>query len=158
MSQYPEIGKAAPDFNSPVIGGKYKEGDTVSLSALKGQNVILYFYPKDDTPGCTTQACALRDGWSDLSAKAAVFGVSPDPVQSHIEFIEKYSLPFPLISDEDHAIAKAYGVWVEKNNFGKTYMGVERSTFLVDGAGNLKAVFPKVKPDEHLGLVLESLG
>lgn len=158
MSQYPEIGQTAPDFTAPVTGGSYQPGDTVTLSALRGQNVILYFYPKDDTPGCTAQACALRDGWHELSGKALVFGISPDPVKSHSKFIEKFSLPFPLISDEDHAIAQAYGVWVEKSMYGKKYWGNERTTFLIDTAGNLSAVFPKVKPDEHFAMIQERLG
>jgi peroxiredoxin Q/BCP len=122
MSQYPEIGSPAPDFTAPVIGGSYAAGDTLTLSALQGKNVVLYFYPKDDTPGCTAQACALRDGWDDLSDKALVFGISPDNTRSHNKFIEKFSLPFPLISDEDHAIAEAYGVWVEKSMYGNRYV------------------------------------
>jgi thioredoxin-dependent peroxiredoxin len=158
MSQYPDTGKTAPDFTAHVTGGDYSANSTVTLSALKGQNVLLYFYPKDDTPGCTTQACALRDGWDDLKERVLVFGVSPDAAESHTKFIEKFSLPFPLISDEDHAISEAYGVWVEKSMYGKTFMGVERSTFLIDAEGNLKAVFPKVKPDEHLEQVLAALG
>jgi len=107
-------GKKAPAFKAPVIGGSYGEGDTVSLADLKGQTVVLYFYPKDDTPGCTAQACALRDGWSRIKKRAAVFGVSVDPLQSHAKFIKKHSLPFPLISDETKEIVQAYGVWVGK--------------------------------------------
>ena len=100
----PTLQSPAPDFTAPVIGGSYQAGDTVTLSQLKGQTVVLYFYPKDDTPGCTKQACALRDGWSQISQKALVFGISTDPVKRHAKFIQKYSLPFPLIADEDQQI------------------------------------------------------
>ena len=158
MANYPALNAPAPDFTASVTGGDYASGATVTLSALQGQTVILYFYPKDDTPGCTTQACALRDGWDDLKEKALVFGVSPDPQKSHKKFIEKFNLPFPLLSDEDHAIGEAYGVWVEKSMYGKNYMGMERTTFVIAADGTLKAVFPKVKPDEHLGLLEDVLG
>ncbi len=154
----PALHQPAPDFTAPVIGGEYSEGETVTLSELRGRPVVLYFYPKDDTPGCTTQACGLRDGWDTISDKARVFGVSIDPVASHQKFISKFSLPFPLLSDEDQRIVKAYGVWVEKNMYGKKYMGTERSTFVIDAEGNLKAILEKVKPDEHLDLVLGALG
>src|SRR6187551_634075 len=157
MSQYPEIGKPAPEFTSPVIGGIYKAGDTVTLSALRGQNVILYFYPKDDTPGCTTQACALRDSWSDLESRGEIFGVSVDSAASHEKFINKYHLPFPLLSDPEHKIVEAYGVWVEKSMYGKKYMGAERSTFLIDGSGRISAIHRKVKPEAHVDLLLSSL-
>jgi peroxiredoxin Q/BCP len=119
--------------------------------------VVLYFYPKDDTPGCTTQACGLRDVWAELSAKAVVFGVSTDPEKSHRKFIDKYSLPFPLLSDADQELVKDYGVWVEKSMYGKTYMGTERSTFVIGPDGVLKAVFRKVKPAEHASLLLDVL-
>lgn len=157
-SSYPSLGAVAPDFCAPVVGGSHASDDTVTLSALKGTTVILYFYPKDDTPGCTTQACALRDAWDQLREKALLFGVSPDNAKSHAKFIEKFSLPFPLLSDEDHAIAEAYGVWVEKSMYGKKYMGMERTTFVIAADGTVKAVFPKVKPDEHLDQVLAVLG
>lgn len=127
------------------------------LSDLRGETVVLYFYPKDDTPGCTKQACALRDGWADITTKAKVFGVSIDSVKSHEKFIQKYSLPFPILSDEDQNIVSAYGVWVEKNMYGKKYMGTERTTFVIGPDGVIKAVFPKVKPEEHLEKVLEVL-
>ena len=117
----------------------------------------MYFYPKDDTPGCTKQACALRDGWAQIAKKAKVFGVSIDSVKSHDKFIKKHSLPFALIADEDHAIVEAYGVWVEKSMYGKTYMGTERTTFVIAPDGMIKAVLPKVKPDEHLEQVLALL-
>jgi thioredoxin-dependent peroxiredoxin len=150
-------GKKAPAFKAPVIGGSYEEGATVSLADLKGQTVVLYFYPKDNTPGCTAQACALRDGWSRIQNKAAVFGVSVDSPKSHANFIKKQSLPFPLISDEAKEIVQAYGVWVEKSMYGKKYMGTERSTVIIGPDGKVKAVLRKVQPAEHLDLVLEAL-
>jgi peroxiredoxin Q/BCP len=151
-------GKKAPAFKAPVIGGSYEEGATISLADLKGQTVVLYFYPKDNTPGCTTQACALRDGWSRIQKKAAVFGVSVDPLNSHAKFIKKNSLPFPLISDEAKEIVQAYGVWVENSMYGKKYMGTERSTVIIGPDGKVKAVLRKVQPAEHLDLVLQALG
>lgn len=151
-------GKKAPTFSAPVIGGEYAEGSTVSLTALKGQTVVLYFYPKDDTPGCTTQACALRDGWDRIKARAAVFGVSIDPVKSHAKFIKKHTLPFPLISDESKEIVEAYGMWVEKSMYGKKYMGTERSTVIIAPDGKVQAVLRQVKPPEHLDLVIKELG
>jgi peroxiredoxin Q/BCP len=154
---YPTLGSPAPAFTLPVTGGNYPEDATVSLQDLAGQSYVLYFYPKDDTPGCTTQACALRDGWAGLSGKAAVFGVSTDPLKSHRKFIQKYSLPFPLLSDEDKTLAEAYGVWVEKSLYGKTYMGTERTTFVIGPDGTLKAVLPKVKPADHLDQLLAAL-
>lgn len=152
------IGKKAPAFKAPVIGGGYEEGATISLPDLKGRTVVLYFYPKDDTPGCTTQACALRDGWDRIRQKAAVFGVSVDPPKSHAKFINKHSLPFPLISDEAKEIVQAYGVWVEKSMYGKKYMGTERSTVIIGPDGRVQAVLRKVQPAEHLDLVLKALG
>lgn len=153
----PVLHSAAPDFTAPVAGGDFKSGDTVTLSKLKGIPVVLYFYPKDDTPGCTKQACGIRDSWSALKKKAQIFGVSPDSVKSHEKFIKKHELPFPLIADEDKTIAEAYGVWVEKSLYGRKYMGVERSTFVIDAKGKIAAVFERVKPEEHVGMVLESL-
>jgi len=159
MNNTPElIGKKAPAFEAPVIGGNYEEGATVSLADLKGQMVVLYFYPKDDTPGCTAQACALRDGWSRIQNKAAVFGVRVDSPKSHAKFIQKHGLPFPLISDETKEIVQAYGVWVEKSMYGKKYMGTERSTIIIGPEGKVTAVLRKVKPAEHLDLVLQALG
>jgi len=152
------IGKKAPSFKASVIGGKYKEGDTVSLADLKGQTVVLYFYPKDNTPGCTTQACSLRDGWGGVQKKAAVFGVSADPLKSHASFIKKHNLPFPLISDEAREIIQAYGMWVEKSMYGKKYMGTERSTVIIGPDGKVKTVLRKVQPAEHLDLLLQALG
>ncbi len=158
MSTSLNPGSPAPAFEAPVVGGSYSPGETISLAALKGRPVVLYFYPKDDTPGCTKQACALRDGWSSIQKKAHVFGVSIDSVKSHEKFIKKHALPFPLLADEDKKLVEAYGVWVEKSMYGKKYMGTERSTFIIDAKGNIKAVLRKVKPEEHLDLVLAELG
>lgn len=153
----PALHSTAPDFTAPVIGGIYESGATVTLSQLRSRPVVLYFYPKDDTPGCTKQACALRDGWAQISRKAQVFGISIDSIKRHAKFIDKYTLPFPLIADEDQRIVEAYGVWVEKSMYGKTYMGTERSTFVIDKEGKIAAILEKVKPDEHLELVLKAL-
>jgi peroxiredoxin Q/BCP len=157
MSSQPKPGSKAPAFAAQAIGGSYTTPTTVKLADLKGETVVLYFYPKDDTPGCTKQACELRDGWNDISKKAKVFGISVDPIKRHEKFIAKYELPFPLLSDEDHKIVEAYGVWVEKSLYGKTYMGTERATFIIGPDGKIKAVLPKVKPAEHLAQVLECL-
>jgi peroxiredoxin Q/BCP len=153
----PAVQSQAPDFTAAVAGGTYPSGATVTLSQLRGKPVVLYFYPKDDTPGCTKQACALRDEWAALSEKALVFGISTDPVKSHEKFIKKYDLPFPLIADDDQKIVNAYGVWVEKSMYGKTYMGTERSTFEIGADGRITAILEKVKPDEHLAQVLAML-
>ena len=147
-------GSPAPDFTLTS-----DTGDTVSLSALKGKPVVLYFYPKDDTPGCTKQACGIRDAWGEFERSGAVvLGVSPDSEASHVKFKEKYELPFTLLADPDHATAEAYGVWVEKSMYGKTYMGVERSTFVIDADGKLAKVMRKVKPETHADDVLAALG
>ena len=127
-------------------------------SSLKGSPVVLYFYPKDDTPGCTSQACGIRDAYAEFEdAGAIVLGVSPDGEASHAKFKKKYELPFTLLADADHAVADAYGVWGEKTFAGKTYMGVERSTFVLDPEGNIGRIFRKVKPDEHADQVLDAL-
>jgi peroxiredoxin Q/BCP len=147
------IGAKAPAFSAPDQSGKI-----VSLSDFKGKTVILYFYPKDDTPGCTVEACSFRDEHSVFLKKGAVvIGVSPDSPKKHTKFIEKFSLPFPLLADEDHAICEAYGTWVEKSMYGKKYMGVERSTFVIDPQGKLKAIYRKVKPAEHVAEVMAEL-
>lgn len=153
----PALHTLAPDFTAPVIGGTYKSETTLTLSHLRGQKIVLYFYPKDDTPGCTKQACALRDAWSQISSRALLFGISTDPIKRHAKFIEKHTLPFPLIADEDHTIVNAYGVWVEKTLYGKKYMGTERSTFIISETGHITTVLEKVKPDEHLEAVLAAL-
>jgi peroxiredoxin Q/BCP len=157
MSETLQPGSKAPAFRATAIGGEYGDGKTVSLSDFKGKTVVLYFYPKDDTPGCTAQACALRDAWSRFAGRAVVFGVSIDPPKSHTKFVEKYSLPFPLISDVEKKIVEAYAVWVEKSMYGKKYMGTERSTFVIGGDGKIKAVFRKVKPAGHAEQVLATL-
>jgi len=154
---YPAIGQEAPAINAPVIGGDFAPGSHLTLNSLKGETVVLYFYPKDNTPGCTKQACALRDDWAAIQSKARFFGVSIDSAASHEKFIQKFGLPFPLIVDEDHQIAEAYGVWVEKSMYGKKYFGTERTTFIIDPSGKIQAVLPKIKPEQHLSQVLDSL-
>ena len=154
-----KIGDKAPTFTTTTVGGSYGSGTPLSLADLKGKPVVLYFYPKDDTPGCTTQACGIRDSWKEIEATgAALFGVSIDPVKAHEKFITKFELPFPLLADTDKAIVTAYGVWVEKSMYGKKYMGTERTTFVIDAKGKITAIFPKVKPAEHADLVLKALG
>jgi thioredoxin-dependent peroxiredoxin len=127
-------GDQAPDFTLPA-----DDGSTVTLSSFRGKKVIVYFYPKDDTSGCTAQACEFRDILPRIDeAGAVVLGISPDPVKSHVKFRDKYDLNFPLLADEDHAVAEAYGVWVEKSMYGRTYFGIERSTFLIDEEGRFR--------------------
>ena len=146
-------GQEAPDFEL-----KNDAGETVRLSAFRGTPIVLYFYPKDDTPGCTTQACGIRDAYGEFErAGAIVFGVSPDNERSHGKFREKYDLPFNLLADTDHAVAEQYGVWGERSFMGKSYMGVSRSTFVIGSDGTVKKVFPKVKPAEHAADVLAAL-
>jgi thioredoxin-dependent peroxiredoxin len=143
------VGHVAPDFGATAVGGKYGDGTVVRLKDLRGTSVVLYFYPKDDTPGCTAQAFGLRDAWSEFADRAEIFGVSIDPVKSHEKFIEKYQLPFPLLSDPEKKIVEAYGVWVEKSMYGKKYMGTERTTFVIDAKGRVAKILRKVKPAEH---------
>lgn len=150
-------GDKAPAFRAVAVGGEFGEGREVTLEDFRETPVVLYFYPKDDTPGCTAQACGLRDSWASVKNKAKIFGVSVDSAQSHRKFMEKYQLPFPLLSDPDKALVNAYGVWVEKSMYGRKYMGAERSTFVIDGHGRLAAIFRKVKPEEHVGLVRNAL-
>jgi peroxiredoxin Q/BCP len=150
-------GDPAPDFTSTAVGGKYGDGAIVRLKELRGRRVVLYFYPKDDTPGCTTQACGLRDAWSEFAGAAEIFGVSIDAEKSHQKFIEKYQLPFPLLSDPDKKIVSAYGVWVEKSMYGKKYLGTERTTFVIDAEGRIAAILPKVKPAEHVSQLQAAL-
>ena len=148
-----EEGKPAPDFEL-----KSDSGETVKLSDLRGKQVVLYFYPKDDTPGCTTQACGIRDVYGEFEREGAVvLGVSPDDERSHVKFKEKFELPFTLLADEEHQVADEYGVWGEKSYMGKTYWGVSRSTFVIDEDGVVKRVMHKVKPDTHADEVLETL-
>ena len=158
MSDVLKVGDAAPSFEAVALGGPYGTGETVKLADFAGKHVVLYFYPKDDTPGCTTQACGVRDRWPDFqNLDAVVFGVSTDSLASHRAFIDKHGLPFPLLSDETGDIVRAYGVWVEKSMYGRKYMGLERSTFVIDGAGRISAIFRRVKPDQHADQVLATL-
>ena len=152
-----KVGDKAPAFQATAVGGEYGDGRDVALRDFRGANVVLYFYPKDDTPGCTTQACSLRDSWTSVRDGAKIFGVSIDSAQSHRKFIDKYSLPFPILSDPEKKIVNSYGVWVEKSMYGRKYMGTERSTFVIDSAGRIAAIFRKVKPEEHVGLVRDAL-
>jgi thioredoxin-dependent peroxiredoxin len=146
-------GDVAPDFSAPTSGG-----GKVTLRELKGKNVLLYFYPKDDTPGCTKEACAFRDNFAEFKKRGAVvLGISTDSVKSHDKFIEKFKLPFTLVSDEDQKIVDAYGVWGEKSFMGRTFEGTHRVTFLIGPDGKIKKIWPKVKPDEHAGEVLGAL-
>jgi thioredoxin-dependent peroxiredoxin len=148
-----EIGDTAPDFTLPD-----QDGNPVKLSDLKGQKVVLYFYPKADTPGCTTQACGVRDHRPDYDAAGAVvLGVSPDPVKRVAKFHGKFDLGFPLLADEDHGVAEAYGVWVEKSMYGRKYFGNERTTFVISPDGFVTEVLRKVKPAQHDDLVLGAL-
>jgi peroxiredoxin Q/BCP len=151
------IGDRAPAFGAVAVGGEFGSGQEVRLADFRGAPVVLYFYPKDDTPGCTVQACGVRDAWSELSSRAKLFGVSVDAAASHEKFIKKYQLPFPLLTDSDKKIVNGYGVWVEKSMYGKKYMGVERSTFIIDGDGRIAAIFRKVKPEEHVKILQAAL-
>jgi peroxiredoxin Q/BCP len=148
----PKEGTTAPAFKTTD-----QNGESVSLKDLRGQKVVLYFYPKDDTPGCTKEACSFRDAYSKFKKqKITVLGVSPDKETAHKKFETKYQLPFTLLADTDHSIAEAYGVWGEKKFMGRTYMGVHRTTFLIDEKGKIKKVFEKVKPEDHASEVLEA--
>ena len=153
------VGDPAPDFTALALGGAYgTEGKQVNLRDFAGKTLVLYFYPKDDTPGCTVQACGLRDRWPDFSnLDAELFGVSTDSEQSHRAFIEKHGLPFPLLSDEEKRMVGNYGVWVEKTMSGKTFMGTERSTFVIGPDGRISAIFRRVKPEGHAEQVLEAI-
>ena len=141
-----EVGKMAPDFSLEATNG-----ETIRLSELKGKNVVIYFYPKDMTPGCTTEACDFRDQHEQFGEIGAVIlGISPDPIELHKKFMEKYGLPFLLLSDEDHSVAEEYDVWKLKKNFGKEYMGIERSTFVIDKEGKVAKEWRKVKVKGHV--------
>jgi peroxiredoxin Q/BCP len=148
-----EAGASAPDFTLPD-----QDGNEISLSGLKGETVVLYFFPRADTPGCTTQACGVRDrGGEYRSAGARVIGVSPDTVEAEKKFAGKFDLDFTLLADADHAVAEQYGAWVEKSMYGKKYMGVQRATFIIGPDGKIAKVFPKVSPKTHDDVVLEAL-
>lgn len=153
MSEFLVEGSKAPDFSAMSTSGQM-----VSLQDFVGKLVVLYFYPKDDTPGCTKEACAFRDTITDIQAKGAVvLGVSKDSPASHLKFKAKYSLNFDLLSDEDGAICHAYKVWAEKSMYGRKYMGILRVTYIIDGQGTVKKVFPKVSPTVHAQEVIEAL-
>ncbi|MDR4479132.1 MAG: thioredoxin-dependent thiol peroxidase [Nitrospira sp.] len=153
MADELEVGAKAPDFSLPD-----QHGSTVTLKSLKGKQVVLYFYPKDDTSGCTKEACDFRDAFAPIKkAGAVVLGVSKDGTASHQKFIAKYGLPFALLSDEETVVCKAFGVYKEKSMYGRKYMGIERSTFVIDPTGRLKAVFRKVKVPGHVDEVLAAL-
>ena len=146
-------GDAAPDFSAATSGG-----GKVSLADFKGKNVILYFYPRDDTPGCTKEACAFRDRFAEFKKRGAiVLGVSTDPVKSHDRFVQKFKLPFTLLADEDRRLVTAYGVWGEKSFMGRKYLGTHRVTFLIGPDGRIRKTWPQVKPDEHAAEVLAAL-
>lgn len=148
-----EEGKKAPNFKL-----KDQNGETISLDSLKGKNVVLYFYPKDDTSGCTKEACNFRDEFPKFSKlDAVILGVSPDSIESHKKFAAKYKLPFSLLSDEKREVCEKYGVWQEKSMYGKKYMGVVRTTFIINEKGIIKKIFPKVKVDDHNKEVMEAL-
>ncbi len=149
----PQVGERAPDFKLQTVGG-----NEVHLSDLKGKKVVLYFYPKDDTSGCTKEACSFQENLSALKRKGAVLlGVSADSVESHAKFANKYDLSFPLLSDPSKEVCKAYGVWKEKSLYGRRYMGIERTTFVIDEKGMIQRVFPKVKVEGHTKEVLAAL-
>jgi peroxiredoxin Q/BCP len=146
-------GSTAPSFSL-----RSDAGDTINLDDFKGRKVVLYFYPKDDTSGCTVEACEFRDSWAAVKRTgAALFGISPDGVESHQKFKRKYDLPFPLLADTDHAVAERYGAWGEKSMYGRKYQGILRSTVIIDEAGRVAKVFEKVKPKGHAKEVLEAL-
>jgi thioredoxin-dependent peroxiredoxin len=148
-----DVGQPAPPFSAQADDGR-----TVTLESLRGRYVVLYFYPKDDTPGCTTEACELRDAFPSFDASSAtILGVSPDSVASHAKFKKKYSLPFTLLADTDRAIADAYGVWKKKALYGRTFLGIERSTFLIDPAGRIAHIWRKVKARGHAAQVAAAL-
>ena len=145
-------GDKAPDFSAAN-----ENGQTVNLKDYKGKKLVLYFYPKDDTPGCTAEACSLRDGYPKFMAQGyEILGVSPDSVKKHVKFREKYSLPFSLLADEDHAVSEAYGVWGEKKFMGRTYNGIHRTTFVIDRNGNIEKIIAKVDTGKHAEQLLEA--
>ena len=148
-----EVGQPAPDFT--LLD---QLGNAVNLTGLKGSPIVLYFYPKDDTPGCTKEACGFRDAFAEFQARGArILGVSPDASKSHARFAQKFNLPFTLLADVERRVCEAYGVWKEKNLYGRKSMGVERTTFVLDASGIVRAVFPRVNVDGHSAAVLEAL-
>jgi peroxiredoxin Q/BCP len=157
MSTELKIGDRAPDFSATAVGGIYGGGQRVKLADFTGSTLVLYFYPKDDTPGCTAQACEMRDSWRELQSKAELFGVSVDSTESHQEFIKKHGLPFPLLSDPNREIVEAYQVWVEKSIYGKKYMGTERTTYIIGPNQKIQAILKRVKSTGHVALLLQAL-
>ena len=148
-----QVGEMAPEFAL-----RDQSGETVSLSGLRGKTVVLFFYPKADTTGCTAEACGFRDGKARFDEKdVALLGMSPDPVKAQSKFAEKYELPMQLLADEGHETAEKYGVWIEKSMYGRAYMGIDRTTFVIDPTGRVQSVFSKVKPNGHADEVLASL-
>jgi thioredoxin-dependent peroxiredoxin len=146
-----KVGDAAPDFTS--INDK---GENVSLSDFSGKKLVMYFYPKDDTPGCTAQACSLRDGYPQFQAKGyEILGISPDSAKKHVKFKQKFELPFPLLADESHAVSEAFGVWGEKKFMGRAYMGIHRTTFVINEAGTIERIIVKVNTENHTGQLFE---
>ena len=145
-------GSPAPEFTL-----ENDVGETVRLADLRGEWTVLYWYPKDDTPGCTTEACEIRDNWALLEGEARLFGVSPDGVKSHQKFRDKYNLPFPLLADPDHSVSEQYGLWGTKKFMGREYVGVDRATFIIDPDGNIAKIFPAVKPAGHSLEILQAL-
>jgi peroxiredoxin Q/BCP len=157
MSKELKIGDPAPGFRGTAVGGIYGGGQQVKLADFAGSSLVLYFYPKYGTPGCTAQACELRDSWRELQSKAELFGVSVDSSESHEKFIKEQGLPFPLLSDPEHEIVEAYQVWVEKSMYGKKYMGTERTTYLIGPDQKIKAILKKVKSTGHVAQLLKVL-
>jgi thioredoxin-dependent peroxiredoxin len=152
-----KVGDPAPEFKATAVGGIYGGGQEVKLANFTRSTLILYFYPKDDTPGCTAQACELRDAWRELQSKAELFGVSVDSPESHRKFIEKHGLPFPLLSDPNREIVQAYHVWVDKNIYGKTYKGTERTTYIIGPDQKIRAILKKVRSPGHVARLLQAL-
>ena len=158
MNKQLQPGDTAPDFTAVAVGGPYGDGQSITLSELRGTTVILYFYPKDDTPGCTVQACGVRDNHDVILSKGAVIlGVSIDAPAAHARFQAKHGLPFPLLSNETRTIVEAYGVWVEKSMYGKKYLGTERTTFVIGPDGIIKAIHRKIQPAAHVPTILKDL-
>ncbi len=155
MATHLEVGQTAPAFYLPA----FPEEEKIRLSRFKGKkNVVLYFYPKDDTPGCTVEACDFRDHFKRIdSAQTVVLGVSPDSIEKHKKFVDKYDLPFTLLADEEKKLCEKYGVWVEKNNYGKKYMGVQRATFLINKKGKITHIWGRVKVKGHVDAVLTAI-
>jgi len=148
----------SPGTKAPAFALPSGDGETVRLAELKGKKIVLYFYPKDDTTGCTVEACEFRDSWAAVRRSGAfVFGISPDGVASHSKFSAKLELPFPLLADTDHAVAERYGVWGQKSMYGRKYFGILRTTFVIDETGHIAKVFERVKPKGHAAQVLEAL-